>query len=83
MAKLSFSGRYHYKKKVRNTENPSNKVLGKVAWLRKFKKDLQLKEGDKIYLLIKNLRNKKPLKKLDYIKVGPFLINKQKKLPKG
>jgi len=34
----------------------------------------QLKEGDKVYLYIKNLKSKRLSKKLDYIKVGPFLI---------
>ncbi len=39
----------------------------------------QLKKGDKVYLHIKNLKNKRPSKKLDYVKVRPFLI----KQPKG
>jgi len=38
----------------------------------------QLKKGDKVYLLTKNLRTTKSLKKLDYVKVGPFLIEEQK-----
>ena len=33
--------------------------------------------------MTKNLRNRRPSKKLNYIKVGPFLINKKKKMPKG
>ena len=36
----------------------------------------QLKMGDKMYLLIKNLKTQRPTKKLDYIKVKPFFINK-------
>jgi hypothetical protein len=36
-----------------------------------------LKEGDKVYLLTKNLRTRKPTKKLDKVKVGPFFISKQ------
>ena len=43
---------------------------------------LQLKKKDKVYLLIKNLKRKKGknqyTKKLDYVKVGPFFIKKQK-----
>ena len=39
----------------------------------------QLKEGDKMYFLIKNFKTKKPNKKLDHVKVGPFLIKKVKK----
>ena len=38
----------------------------------------QLKKGDKVYLLIKNLRSKRPSKKLDYIKVRLFLIKEVK-----
>jgi hypothetical protein len=34
----------------------------------------QLKEGDKVYLLIKNLRTRRSMKKLDYVKVGLFFI---------
>jgi len=33
-----------------------------------------LKKGDKVYLYIKNLKSKRLSKKLDYIKVRPFLI---------
>ena len=39
----------------------------------------QLKEGDKLYFLIKNFKTKKPSKKLDHVKVGPFLIKKIKR----
>lgn len=35
----------------------------------------QLKKGDKVYLRTKNLRTKRPSKKLDHVKVGPFLID--------
>ena len=42
------------------------------------KRSPQLKEGDKVYLLIKNLKTKRPSKKLDYVKVGPFLIKRIK-----
>jgi hypothetical protein len=37
----------------------------------------QLKRGDKVYLLTKNLRTKRPNKGLDHVKVGPFLVKKQ------
>jgi len=39
----------------------------------------QLKKGDKVYLYTKNLKSKRPNKKLDHVKVRPFLI----KQPKG
>ena len=38
----------------------------------------QLKEGDKIYLLTKNLKTKGVSKKLDHVRVGPFFIKQQK-----
>jgi transposase InsO family protein len=37
----------------------------------------QLKKGDKVYLLTKNLRTTRPSKKLDHVKVGPFLISER------
>ncbi|KXL47736.1 MAG: hypothetical protein FE78DRAFT_126556, partial [Acidomyces sp. 'richmondensis'] len=39
-----------------------------------------LKKGDRVYLLTKNLRTKRNSKKLDYVKVGPFLIEEQRGL---
>jgi hypothetical protein len=38
----------------------------------------QLKKGDKVYLLTKNLRTKRPSKGLNNVKVRPFLIINQK-----
>jgi uncharacterized Zn ribbon protein len=38
----------------------------------------QLKKGDKVYLLTKNLKSKRPSKKLDHVKVGLFLIKEVK-----
>ena len=38
----------------------------------------QLKEGDKMYFFIKNFKTKKSNKKLDHVKIGPFLIKKAK-----
>ncbi len=38
----------------------------------------QLKKGDKVYLLIKNLKGIRLSRKLDYIKVGPFLVIRNK-----
>lgn len=38
----------------------------------------QLKTGDKVYLLTKNLKTRRQAKKLDHVKVGPFLIAEQK-----
>ena len=34
----------------------------------------QLKKGDKVYLLTNNLTTRRPSKKLDHVKVGPFLV---------
>ena len=33
-----------------------------------------LKKGDKVYLLTKNFESKRPSKKLNHIKMGPFKI---------
>jgi len=38
----------------------------------------QLKKGDKVYLLTKNLKIKKKSKKLDHVKVEPFFIKEVK-----
>ncbi len=38
----------------------------------------QLKEGDRVYLLTKNLKTRKPSKKLNHVKVESFLIKKVK-----
>ncbi len=38
----------------------------------------QLKKGDKAYLLTKNLKGIRPSRKLDHIKVGPFLVIRNK-----
>ena len=37
-----------------------------------------LKRGDKAYLLTKNLRTRRNSKKLDHVKVGPFLVKEQR-----
>jgi hypothetical protein len=37
----------------------------------------ELKEGDKVYLLRKNVRTKRPSDKLDHKKLGPFKIDKK------
>ena len=50
----------------------------KVTANKKRKNSPQLKKGDKVYLLTKNLKSIRPSKKLDYIKVGPFLVIQEK-----
>ena len=62
---------------VFNTKSLNEKTLRKAN---KIKGPL-LKEGDKVYLLIKNLKTKRPSKKLDHVKVGLFLIDKQTPIP--
>ena len=43
----------------------------------KVSEGLDLKKGNKVYLLTKNFESKRPNKKLNYIKMGPFkIINK-------
>jgi len=41
--------------------------------LKKFK-GLDLKEGNKVWLLYKNFKSRRLSKKLDYVKIGPFKI---------
>ncbi|SLM35451.1 reverse transcriptase domain protein [Lasallia pustulata] len=41
------------------------------------KKGPSLEEGDKVYLLQRNIRTKRPAKKLDHTKLGPFCIKKK------
>jgi len=41
------------------------------------RKNPQLKEGDRVFVLTKNFGTKRNSKKLDAVKVGPFLITKQ------
>ena len=43
------------------------------------KKGPQFKKGDKVWLHTKNLKTKRPNKKLDHIKVGPFFIKSVKR----
>jgi len=37
-------------------------------------KGLNLKEGNKVWLLHKNFKSRRPSKKLDYVKIKPFKI---------
>ena len=46
---------------------------------KKRKKDPQLKEKNKVYLLTKNLTTKKSTKKLNHTKIEPFFIKAVKK----
>jgi hypothetical protein len=44
---------------------------------KKRSKGLDLKEGEMVYLLRKNIKIKRPSDKLDHTKLGPFKINKK------
>ena len=57
-------------------QQTNGKLEGQVN--KRKKNGPQLKEGDKVYLLTKHLKTKRPSKKLDHVKVGPFLIKKVK-----
>ena len=39
-------------------------------------KGLTFKKGDKVFLLRKNLVSKRPSRKLDHVKYGPFKVKK-------
>jgi predicted ABC-type exoprotein transport system permease subunit len=52
--------------------------LQAISYINKKRKTAPLlKEGDKVYLLIKNLRTRRLIKKLDKVKVRLFFISKQ------
>jgi hypothetical protein len=59
-----------------NIENAQRRSISYVN--KKRKTAPQLERGDKVYLLTKNLRTKRPSKGLDHVKVGPFLILERK-----
>lgn len=59
---------------LRNKISKQNTVTAKYQ-NQKRKMEPLLKKGDKVYLLTKNLKTKKPSKKLDQVKVGPFSIS--------
>ena len=46
----------------------------KKYYNKKRSKGLNLKEGDKVWLLYKNFKSRRPSKKLDYVKLGLFRI---------
>ena len=57
------------KENIQKMHFKSKKYINK-----KRKKGPQLKEKNKVYLLTKNLMTKKPTKKLNHTKIGPFFI---------
>ena len=40
-------------------------------------KEPTFEKGDKVYLLTKNLKSKRPSSKLDHVRIGPFEVEKQ------
>ena len=46
----------------------------KKYYNKKRSEGLNLKEGDKVWLLHKNFKSRQPSKKLDYVKLRPFKI---------
>ncbi len=64
-------------KDIQYTISKANITIRKLV-NKKRKLGPQLKKGDKVYLLIKNLKGIRLSRKLDYIKVGPFLVIKNK-----
>jgi transposase InsO family protein len=62
----------------KSLENIAKAQSRAISYVNKKRKTAPLlKEGDKAYLLTKNLRTRRPTKKLDKVKVGPFFISKQ------
>ncbi len=64
-------------KDIQHTISKVNTSIKKLV-NKKRKNRPQLKKGDKVYLLIKNLKGIRLSRKLDYVKVGPFLIIRNK-----
>lgn len=64
-----------HKKSLDNIAKAQSRAISYVNKKRKMAP--LLREGDKVYLLTKNLRTRRPTKKLDKVKVGPFFISKQ------
>ncbi len=62
---------------IQHTISEANITIKKLV-NRKRKLGPQLKKGDKVYLLIKNLKGIRLSRKLDYIKVGLFLVIRNK-----
>ena len=62
----------------KSLKNIAKAQLRAISYVNKKRKTAPLlKEGDKVYLLIKNLRTRRLTKKLDKVKVRPFFISKQ------
>ena len=61
------------RKNITKSQHALIKLRHKVS-----KTALLLKKRDKVYLLTKNLKTRRTSKKLDYVKVGPFLIAKKR-----
>ena len=64
-------------KKLKERIEKSKKTLVKTRY-KDSKTAPQLEEGSKVYLLTKNLKTKRGTKKLDHVKVGPFLVKRKK-----
>jgi len=62
----------HLQQGIRKMQERTTKTIN-----HKRKNVPQLQKGDKVYLHTKNLKTKRKTRKLDQVKVGPFLINSQ------
>src|SRR6266699_2491310 len=60
-------------KNLRNTAELVQECIKKY-YNKKRSKGLALKEGDKVWLLYRNFKNRQPSKKLNHIKLKPFKI---------
>ena len=49
-----------------------------IYYNNRYKKEPDFKEGDKVYLLRRNIKTKRPCEKLDSRKIGPFEILRKK-----
>ena len=49
-----------------------------IYYNRKHLEGLDISEGDRVYLLRRNFRTNRPSNKLNYIKLGPFLVKEHR-----
>ncbi|SLM35309.1 reverse transcriptase domain protein [Lasallia pustulata] len=75
-----FYANYGFEADVKNVPRGlqpiAQKAKVKAEDLANRKKGPSLEEGDKVYLLQRNIRTDRPVKKLDHTKLGPFRIKK-------
>ena len=76
-AEYCLNNRYKEIRRIQNTILLNDEVLNDANRIKILRKNSQLKKENKVYLYINNLKTRKLFKKLNHVKVGLFLIDKQ------